>query len=118
MEQNVLFTMYPIGTQELFSKQPPLQIGELPPPPPPLELLNPEPLPPPDPEVLFVIDRTAATSGKESTVEKDIQNDIIKQTTAYKNNQIVYLDGPLWYLSGGGLQSELAKIEEVLAELK
>ena len=71
-----------------------------------------------DPEVLFVIDRTAATSGSESTVEKDIQNDIIKQTTAYKNNQIVYLDGPLWYLSGGGLQSELAKIEEVLAELK
>ena len=52
------------------------------------------------------------------TVEKDIQNDIIKQTTAYKNNHIVYLDGPLWYLSGGGLQSELAKIEEVLAELK
>ena len=71
-----------------------------------------------DPEVLFVIDRTAATSGAESTVEKDIQNDIIKQTTAYKNNRIVYLDGPLWYLSGGGLQSELAKIEEVLAELK
>jgi iron complex transport system substrate-binding protein len=71
-----------------------------------------------DPEVLFVIDRTAATNGAESTVEQDIQNDIIKKTTAYKNNRIIYLDGPLWYLSGGGLQSELAKIEEVLAELK
>ncbi|MBY0095730.1 siderophore ABC transporter substrate-binding protein [Mesobacillus maritimus] len=70
-----------------------------------------------DPEVLLVIDRTAAIGG-ESNIEKDMENDIIKKTTAYKNNRIVYLDGPLWYLGGGGLQSELAKIEEILAELK
>jgi iron complex transport system substrate-binding protein len=70
-----------------------------------------------NPEVLFVIDRTAATGG-ESNIEADMENDIIKQTAAYKNKHIVYLDGPLWYLGGGGLQSELAKIEEVLAELK
>lgn len=70
-----------------------------------------------DPEVLFVIDRTAATGGA-SNIQADMENDIIKKTTAYQNNRIVYLDGPLWYLSGGGLQSELAKIEEILAELK
>jgi len=70
-----------------------------------------------DPEVLLVIDRTAATGG-ESNIEKDMENDIIKKTTAFKNNRIVYLDGPLWYLGGGGLQSELAKIEEILAEIK
>lgn len=70
-----------------------------------------------DPQVLFVIDRTAATGG-ESNIEKDMENDIIKKTTAYKDNRIVYLDGALWYLGGGGLQGELAKIEEVLAELK
>ncbi|WP_042142329.1 siderophore ABC transporter substrate-binding protein [Paucisalibacillus sp. EB02] len=70
-----------------------------------------------DPEVLFVIDRTAAVGG-ESNIDKDLENDIIKQTVAYQNDRVVYLDGPLWYLSGGGLQSELAKIEEILAELK
>lgn len=70
-----------------------------------------------DPEVLFVIDRTAATGG-QSNIEKDLENEIIQKTTAYKNDRIVYLDGPLWYLAGGGLQSELMKIEEVLAELK
>lgn len=70
-----------------------------------------------DPQVLFVIDRTAATGG-QSNIQADMENDIIKKTTAYQNNRIVYLDGPLWYLSGGGLQSELAKIEEILAELK
>jgi iron complex transport system substrate-binding protein len=70
-----------------------------------------------DPQVLFVIDRTAAV-GDKSNIKKDMENDIVKKTEAYKNKKIVYLDGPLWYLSGGGLQSELAKIEEVLAELK
>lgn len=70
-----------------------------------------------DPEVLFVIDRTAAV-GDASNIEADMENDIIKQTEAYKNDRIVYLDGPLWYLSGGGLESELQKIEELIAELK
>ncbi|RID82733.1 siderophore ABC transporter substrate-binding protein [Peribacillus asahii] len=70
-----------------------------------------------DPQVLFVIDRTAAT-GEKSNIKADMENEIVKKTQAYKNNKIVYLDGPLWYLSGGGLQSELAKIEEILAELK
>ncbi len=71
-----------------------------------------------DPQVLFVIDRTAAAVGATSNIESDMENEIIKQTTAYKDNRIVYLDGPLWYLSGGGLQSELAKIQEILNELK
>lgn len=70
-----------------------------------------------DPQVLFVIDRTAAINGGESNIEKDMENDIIQQTEAYKNEHIIYLDGALWYLSGGGLQSELAKIEEIINEL-
>ena len=70
-----------------------------------------------DPQVLFVIDRTAAVGG-DSNIKADMENEIIKKTQAYMNNRIVYLDGPLWYVSGGGLESELAKIEEVLAELE
>lgn len=71
-----------------------------------------------DPEVLFVIDRTAAISDGDSNIESDMENEIIQQTTAYQNDQIVYLDGQLWYLGGSGLQSELAKMEELLAELE
>lgn len=70
-----------------------------------------------DPEVLFVIDRTAAVGG-ESNIDKDMENAIVQKTQAYQNKRIVYLDGVLWYLSGGGLTSELSKIEEILAELK
>lgn len=70
-----------------------------------------------NPQVIFVVDRTAAIGG-QSNIEKDLANDIVKKTDAYKNNRIIYLDGALWYLSGGGVQSELAKIEEILNELK
>lgn len=70
-----------------------------------------------NPQVLFVIDRTAAIGG-QSNIDKDLANDIVKKTDAYKNDRIVYLDGALWYLSGGGVQSELAKVEEILNELK
>ena len=70
-----------------------------------------------DPEVLFVIDRTAAVGG-QSNIQSDLENDIIKRTDAYNNDRIIYLDGALWYLGGGGLQSELAKIEEVIEKLK
>ncbi|QKY71783.1 siderophore ABC transporter substrate-binding protein [Lentibacillus sp. CBA3610] len=70
-----------------------------------------------NPEVLFVIDRTAAISDG-SNIESDMENDIIQQTNAYQNDRIVYLDPQLWYLGGAGLQSELAKMEEILAELE
>ncbi|SOC18389.1 iron complex transport system substrate-binding protein [Ureibacillus xyleni] len=70
-----------------------------------------------NPELLFVVDRVAAT-GEESNVKEAIENEIINKTTAAQNGKIVYLDGALWYLVTGGLQSELAKIEEIKNELK
>lgn len=70
-----------------------------------------------NPDVLFVVDRVAATGG-ESNIKEAIENDIINKTTAAQNGKIVYLDGALWYLSGGGLQSELLKIQEIIEKLK
>lgn len=71
-----------------------------------------------DPQVIFVVDRTTATTGATSTIETDFPNEIVQKTQAYKNNRVIYLDGPLWYVGGGGLTSELAKINEILDELK
>lgn len=68
-----------------------------------------------DPEVLLVIDRSASD---EETIKKDIENDIIKKTAAYKNDKIVYLDGTTWYFSSNGITTEQAKLQEILDELK
>ncbi|WP_332646435.1 siderophore ABC transporter substrate-binding protein [Lysinibacillus sp. 54212] len=70
-----------------------------------------------NPDILFVIDRLAAT-GEESNIHDAIENDIINKTNAAKDGKIVYLNGALWYLAGGGLSSELAKVEEVKAALQ
>ncbi|HWJ77648.1 MAG TPA: siderophore ABC transporter substrate-binding protein [Niallia sp.] len=68
-----------------------------------------------DPEVLLVIDRG---NDDIETLKKDIENDIIKKTRAYKEGKIVYLEGTTWYFSSGGITTENAKIDEILNELK
>ena len=68
-----------------------------------------------DPEVLLVIDRTASDV---ETIKADIENDIIKQTRAYKEGKIVYLDGVNWYFSSNGVTTEAEKLDEILDELK
>ena len=68
-----------------------------------------------NPEVLLIIDRTASDV---ETIKADIENDIIKQTRAYKEGKIVYLDGVNWYFSSNGVTTEVEKLDEVLNELK
>ncbi|GAA4708239.1 siderophore ABC transporter substrate-binding protein [Brevibacillus fulvus] len=73
-----------------------------------------------DPDYLFVIDRGAVvTTGNSSSPAKQvIENDLVKQTKAYKDGHIVYLDPNYWYLSGGGLLSVQAMIDEVANSVK
>ncbi len=68
-----------------------------------------------NPEVLLIIDRTASDV---DTIKKDIENDIIQKTSAYKEGKIVYLDGVNWYFSSNGVTTEAEKLDEILNELK
>ena len=68
-----------------------------------------------DPEVLVIVDRTVS---KLDVIKKDIENDIIKKTRAYKEGKIVYLDGVNWYFSANGVTTEAEKLDEILNELK
>ena len=51
------------------------------------------------------MDRTAAITEKANNAQKVLDNDIIKQTKAYKDGHIVYLDAANWYLAFGGLEN-------------
>lgn len=65
-----------------------------------------------NPDYLFVIDRGAIVNGK--AVSKDeVENALIKQTNAFKNNKITYLDPSVWYISGGGLASINKMADEI-----
>ncbi|KGX86185.1 siderophore ABC transporter substrate-binding protein [Pontibacillus litoralis] len=65
-----------------------------------------------DPDYLFVIDRDAAIDG-ETVASEVLNNDLVNGTKAAKNDNIVYLDPAVWYLSGGGLQSVSMMVEEL-----
>lgn len=70
-----------------------------------------------NPDVLFILDRTAAIGG-EVTSEEFEQNAIIQETQAYKEDSIYYLTPSAWYLSEGGAEAFLIMLEEVREALK
>lgn len=70
-----------------------------------------------DPDILYVIDRTAAI-GNESNVSELIENKLVEKTKAYKNDDIYYLHADNWYLSGGGLISVGNMISEIQESLE
>lgn len=67
-----------------------------------------------NPDYLFVVDRTAVVAGT-STAKQVIENQLVRFTKAYQEGNIVYLDPEYWYLSGGGLISVPAMVDEVAA---
>lgn len=54
-----------------------------------------------DPEYIFVLDRNSVTG--DTNIAKDVvQNEVVKQTNAYKNNKIIYLEhSNVWYTASG-----------------
>ncbi|MGU9937488.1 siderophore ABC transporter substrate-binding protein [Empedobacter brevis] len=65
-----------------------------------------------NPDYLFVVDRSAMMN-KVQTNKNDIENVLIKQTNAYKNGKIIYLNPQVWYISGGGITSTKQMIEDI-----
>lgn len=66
-----------------------------------------------NPQYLFVVDRNAITGSSEVTAKDVLENELVKQTDAYKNEKIVYLDPVTWYTVSGGYTSTLNMINEV-----
>ncbi|MDM5292594.1 siderophore ABC transporter substrate-binding protein [Peribacillus simplex] len=70
-----------------------------------------------NPDYLFVVDRDAV-AGDGAAAKKTVENDIVKNTKAFKEGNIIYLDPNYWYLSGGGLESVDEMVKEVSKGLK
>lgn len=70
-----------------------------------------------DPDLLYVIDRSAAI-GEESSAKIIVENKLIENTKAFQNDDIYYLDPDFWYLSGGGLESVSEMVREITDSLE
>src|SRR5699024_12290528 len=69
-----------------------------------------------DPDLLYVIDRTAAI-GEDSSAEDIVENELMEGTKAMENDNIVYLHPDNWYLSGGGLESFQLMLDDIKGSL-
>ena len=65
-----------------------------------------------NPGILFVVDRTKAIGGDDSK-DNVSANELVAQTDAGKNDQVISLQPDVWYLSGGGLESMKLMIKDV-----
>ena len=71
-----------------------------------------------NPDILFVINRTLAIGGDNSSNDGVLENALIAETPAAKNGKIIQLTPDLWYLSGDGLESTKLMIEDAQKALK
>lgn len=70
-----------------------------------------------NPDILYVIDRSAAVGG-ETSAQELVENQLVEKTSAYQNDRIYYLNPDYWYLSGGGLVSVPEMIKEIEESLQ
>lgn len=71
-----------------------------------------------DPDWLFVIDRDAAIGREGTSAQQFLDNDLVRGTKAWKNKQVVYLDGPNWYsLGAAGLTALQQSVNEIDAAI-
>lgn len=72
-----------------------------------------------NPDWLFVIDRDAAIGREGAAAQKPLDNELVRQSTAWKKQQVVYLNAMNWYTLGsasiGALQENVDQLSAALA---
>ncbi|WP_273728526.1 siderophore ABC transporter substrate-binding protein [Brucella gallinifaecis] len=68
-----------------------------------------------NPDWLFVLDRDAAIGREGTSAMQLLDNELVRQTNAWKNDQVVYLNAQNWYLVGGGLGALHNTIQQLSA---
>jgi iron complex transport system substrate-binding protein len=67
-----------------------------------------------NPDWLFVIDRTAAIGEEGKTAQAVLNNDLVRQSKAWKENHIIYLSSAS-YLAAGGVQQMKTDLTNIKA---
>jgi iron complex transport system substrate-binding protein len=68
-----------------------------------------------NPDVLLVVDRLAAIGRDGTSARETLDNDLVRETTASKTGQVIYLSSAPVYISYGGIQSLNVTLDELLA---
>lgn len=68
-----------------------------------------------DPDWLLVIDRAAAIGEEGARAAATLDNPLVARTTAWQEDQVVYLDAADAYIVGGGAQAMERTLDALIA---
>lgn len=67
-----------------------------------------------NPDWIIVIDRLSAISQKGSAAKVTLDNALVRETKAWKSNQLVFLNAANIYIAGGGIQAISKVMDEII----
>ena len=66
-----------------------------------------------NPDWLIVLDRDAAIGQQADSARQVLDNELMHETTAWQNDQIVYVDSARWYVTNGGIANLNIMVDEL-----
>lgn len=67
-----------------------------------------------DPDILYIIDRTAVMEHRPVINAESVNNPLLKQTKAWKNGHVVFVDADAWYTTAASPTSIKIMIDDVI----
>lgn len=67
-----------------------------------------------NPDILYVIDRTAIMQRRPGMDAAGMDNPLLRQTSAWKNNRVVFVDSEAWYVTAASVTSVKLMVDDVL----
>ncbi len=71
-----------------------------------------------DPDVLLVLDRDSAVGQSGTAAAEVLDNELVRGTTAWQDDDVHYLDSTVWYVAPNGLPSVEQMVEEIAAAVR
>lgn len=67
-----------------------------------------------DPDILYVVDRTAVMERRPVMTAQQLANPLLRQTRAWKTGRVVFADADAWYITGASPASLQRLIDDVV----
>ncbi len=67
-----------------------------------------------DPDILYIIDRTAVMEGQPTIDAERMANPLLRETKAWKNGRVVFVDPDAWYITAASITSLKIVIDDVI----
>ena len=68
-----------------------------------------------NPDWLIVVDRLAAIGRPGDSAQTTLDNALVQETTAWKSDQVIYLNAADIYVAGGGIQALMRTLDQLTA---